>query len=51
MLQTYSLKVKEGLSEETWAKMMHTFHRHNIPSLKVTKAHLEFLTTYHPIDE
>ena len=49
MLRIYSLKVEEGLSEETWAKMMHTFHRHNIPSLKVTKARLEFLAAYRPV--
>ena len=49
MLRTFSLKIEECLSEETWAKMVHTFHRHNIPSLKVTKARLEFLAAYRPV--
>ena len=49
MLRTFSLKIKECLSEETWAKMVHTFHRHNIPSLKVTKARLKFLAAYRPV--
>ncbi|KIM39918.1 hypothetical protein M413DRAFT_29075 [Hebeloma cylindrosporum] len=49
MLRTFSLKVEERLSEETWAKMMHTFHRHSIPSLKLTKARIEFLTAYRPV--
>ena len=49
MLCTFSLKVEESLSEETWSKMRHTFHPHNIPSLKVTKARVEFLAAYHPV--
>ena len=28
---------------------MHTFHLHNIPSLKVTKARIEFLAAYRPV--
>ena len=49
MLRAFSLKVEENLSEETWSKMMHTFHQHNLPSLKVTKARIEFLAAYRPI--
>ena len=49
MLRTFSLKVEDSLSEETWAKMMHTFRHHNIPSLKVTKARIEFLAAYRPV--
>lgn len=49
MLRTFSLKIDECLSDETWAKIMHTYHRHDIPSLKVTKAHVEFLAGYRPI--
>ena len=49
VLHTFSLKVGEGLSEETWAKMIHTFHCHNIPSLKLTKARVEFLAAYRPV--
>ena len=48
MLQTFSLKVEDGPSEETWAKIMHTYNRHNTPLLKVTKAFVEFLAAYHP---
>ena len=29
--------------------MIHTFYRHHIPSLKITKARIEFLAAYHPI--
>ena len=29
--------------------MIHTFHRHHIPSLKITKARIEFLAAYRPI--
>ena len=49
MLRTFSLKVEERLSDETWAKMMHTYHHHNIPSLKITKARVEFLAAYRPV--
>lgn len=49
MLRTFSLKVEECLSEETWSKMIHTFHHHNIPSLKLTKARVEFLAAYRPV--
>jgi len=49
MLRMFSLKVEECLLEETWSKMMHTFHHHNIPSLKLTKAHIEFLAAYRPV--
>lgn len=28
---------------------MFTYHRHNIPSLKITKAWVEFLAAYHPV--
>jgi hypothetical protein len=49
MLRTFSLKVEDGLSEKTWAKIMHTFNRHNIPSLKITKARVEFLAAYRPV--
>ena len=47
ILCSFSLKIEESLSEETWAKIMYTYHRHNIPLLKVTKAHVEFLAAYH----
>lgn len=46
MLRTFTLKVEESLSEETWSKMMHTFRHHTIPSLKVTRARVEFLAAY-----
>jgi hypothetical protein len=49
MLRTFSLKIDECLSEETWKKIMYTYHRHNIPSLKVTKARVEFLAAYRPV--
>ena len=49
MLWTFSLKVEDGLSEETWAKIMYTYNRHNIPSLKVTRARVEFLAAYRPV--
>lgn len=49
MLRSFTLKVEERLSEETWSKMMHTFHHHKIPSLKITKARVEFLAAYRPV--
>ena len=49
MLRAFTLKVEDCLSEETWQKMMHTFHHHDIPSLKITKARVEFLAAYRPI--
>ena len=48
-MHTFSLKIEEGLSEETWEKIMFTYHCHKIPSLKFMKAHVEFLTAYHPV--
>ena len=49
MLQMFSLKVEDGLSEETWAKIMYTYNCHNIPSLKVTRVRVEFLAAYRPV--
>ena len=49
MLRSFSLKIEERLSDETWTKIMNTYHRHNIPSLKLTKARVEFLAAYRPI--
>ena len=45
MLRTFLLK-KERLSEETWTKVMYTYHLHNISLPKFTKARIEFPAAY-----